>query len=634
LLDPRDRRYRYPFINCTQCGPRYTLICALPYDRANTAMAGFPLCAHCIAEYTDPLDRRFHAEPVACPDCGPQLEFRSHESALDGEDALAACVCALKLGKVVAVKGIGGYHLMCDAANPAAVFTLRERKRRPHKPLAVMFPYDPNLAEVHRAAHLDATHRAALLAPMRPIVLLRKRERSSLAPGVAPECGEVGAMLPYSPLHHLLLEDFGAPLVATSANPSGEPVLTDNEAVEARLGQVADAFLHHNRPIVRPADDPVCRIILGRARPMRLGRGNTPLDIDLPFHLPRPVLALGGHLKNTVALGWERRAVVSPHLGDMDAPRSLELLERIAADLQALYGVRAETVVCDAHPGYATTRLAARWGLPVTKVFHHRAHASALAGEFAMSGDWLVFTWDGAGLGEDGTLWGGEALLGHPGAWQRVASLRPFALPGGERAAREPWRSALSLCWETGTSWDACPQEDVDIVRHAWERELNCPRTSSVGRLFDAAAALLGLATRTSFEAQAPMALEAACSGAGAVVPLPLAHCDGLWVSDWQPLLDLLRDTRLSTGERAAAFHATLANVILDQAHVVRAAYRVSRIGLTGGVFQNRVLCERVARLAREDGFDVYIPERIPCNDAGLSFGQLVETGALAGAPS
>jgi hydrogenase maturation protein HypF len=628
LRDPADRRYRYPFINCTQCGPRYTLIRRLPYDRASTTMAEFALCPRCAGEYADPLNRRFHAEPVACPECGPQLAFVSGSAApLHGEAALAACVAALAAGKVVAVKGIGGYHLMCDAASPAAVGILRSRKRRPHKPFAVMFPLDADLAAVRRASRLDDAHRALLLDPMRPIVLVPNREDSPLAPEVAPGCRELGAMLPYSPLHHLLLEDFDAPLVATSANLSGEPVLSNNAEAEARLSQIADAFLHHDRPIARPADDPVYRVIRSAARPLRLGRGNAPAEIDLPFVLRRPVLALGGHLKNTVALGWGRRAVISPHLGDMDAPRSLALLEQVAADLQALHGVRAESVICDAHPGYATTRLAARQSLPVRKVFHHRAHASALAGEFPRRGTWLVFTWDGAGFGEDGAIWGGEALLGRPSAWRRVGSFRPFALLGGERAMREPWRNALSLCWETGRSWAQCPEE-TEFLRRAWDRGVNCPRTSSAGRLFDAAAALLGLATHTSFEAQAPMALEAAATTDGKAIALPLQSRDGVWQSNWAPLLDVLLDARTSVGERAAVFHATLAHAALDQARAVRAAHGLSQLGLTGGVFQNRVLCERVSRLAEDDGFTVFVPERVPCNDAGLSFGQIIETGA------
>ncbi|HTS84004.1 MAG TPA: carbamoyltransferase HypF [Usitatibacter sp.] len=627
LRDPLDRRYRHPFVNCTQCGPRYTLIRALPYDRAATSMARFEMCPQCAAEYADPPDRRFHAEPIACPRCGPRLSFRREASLLQGDEALAACVAALAAGKIVAVKGIGGYHLMCDAANPAAVAKLRERKARPDKPLAVMFPMDATLAALERVAFIDSTHREALLDPVRPIVLVPKREGSHLAGAIAPGSAEIGAMLPYSPLHHLLLGDFGAPLVATSGNVSGEPVLTDNDEAQARLARVADEFLHHDRPIVRPADDPVCRVILGRARPMRLGRGNAPLEIELPVRLEEPVLALGGHLKNTIALGWERRAIVSPHLGDMGSPRSLALLEQVAADLQSLYGVTARRLACDAHPGYATTRLSGRWGLPVARVFHHHAHASALAGEFPERGDWLVFAWDGAGYGEDGTLWGGEALLGRPGGWRRAASIRPFRLAGGERAAREPWRNALSLCWEAGRTWKDAP-EDTALLRAAWEHKLNCPPTSSVGRLFDAAAAMLGLVREASFEAQAPMALEAACQGEGEPLALPLALRDGVWMSDWAPLLDLLQDDELSVAERASAFHATLAHAALDQARAVRAAHGVTRIGLTGGVFQNRALSERIARLAGQNGFSVFLPERIPCNDAGLSFGQLIEAGA------
>ncbi len=375
---------------------------------------------------------------------------------------------------------------------PQRVISLRARKKRPDKPLAVMFPLQPDLALLRRATAPHPAHEAMLCDPIRPVVLVPKKAGSNLASEIAPDSSEIGAMLPYSPLHHLLLADFGAPLVATSGNISGEPVLTDNGMAETRLAAIADGFLHHDRPIVRPADDPVYRVVGGKPRPIRLGRGNAPLEIELPFSLATPLLALGGHLKNTVALGWRNRAVVSPHLGDMDTPRGLALLKSVATDLQSLYGVRAETVLCDAHPGYATTRLAPELGLPVIKIFHHEAHASALVGEFDQPADWLVFTWDGAGFGRDRTIWGGEALLGRPGRWRRVATMRPFSLLGGDRAAREPWRTALALCWEAGTDWKNCKQE-TGLLRHAWMRKLNCPQTSSIGRLFDGAAALLGL---------------------------------------------------------------------------------------------------------------------------------------------
>lgn len=630
LADPNDRRFRYPFINCTQCGPRYTLIERLPYDRANTAMAGFALCPRCAADYGDPLDRRFHAEPVACAECGPHLEFHAPQrSDCRGEDALAACLIALRAGEVVAVKGIGGYHLICDAANSPAVASLRARKQRPHKPLAVMFPLEPDLAALRRAVLPQATHEALLLDPIRPIVLIPKNPASDLAPEIAPDCGEIGAMLPYSPLHHLLLADFGRPFVATSGNISGEPVLTDNVTAQRRLAPVADAFLHHNRPIVRPADDPVYRVIAGKPRPIRLGRGNAPLEMALPFRIARPLLALGGHLKNTVALAWGERAVVSPHLADMDSPRSVALLQQVAGDLQALYGVKAETVLCDAHPRYTTTRLAKEWGLPLAQVFHHHAHASALAGEFQQTGDWLVFAWDGAGYGEDGTIWGGEALLGRPGRWRRVASWRPFALLGGDRAAREPARIAHALCWEAGTSWSA-GAGDSELLRQAWERGLNRPLTSSIGRLFDAAAAFLGLCLRASFEGQAPMHVEAACGGESESLPLPLHKRDGLWISDWEPLLAPLQDPQRSVASRASLLHTTLARALIAQASALRAEHGISRIGLAGGVFQNRVLCEKIAGMAARENFELFIPERLPCNDAGLSFGQLIEASVSA----
>lgn len=626
--DPGDRRYRYPFINCTQCGPRYTLIASLPYDRPNTSMAVFPLCPRCRAEYENPDDRRFHAEPIACPDCGPRVEFRRAGAALLGDEALHATVASLQAGGIVAVKGVGGYHLLCDAANDDAVDLLRARKRRPDKPFAVMFPLTPDLAALRQAVAFDATHETLLRDPVRPIVLLAKKKSSVLAPSIAPGCEEIGAMLPYSPLHYLLLKEFGAPLVATSGNVSGEPVLTDADEAERRLATIADAFLHHDRPILRPADDPVYRVIAGTPMRLRMGRGNAPLEIDLPYALDRPVLALGGHLKNTIALGWERRAVVSPHLGDMDAPRSLALLQQVAADLQSLYGVAAERVVCDAHPNYATTRLARRWGLPVTPVFHHRAHAAALAGELDGGADWLIFAWDGAGYGEDGTIWGGEALLGRPGQWQRVASWRPFSLLGGERAAREPWRCAVALSWETGRSWRE--DDSTALLRRAWSRDINCPRTSSVGRLFDAAAAFTGLCDKASFEGQAPIALEAACAGDTDAIPLPLLEEDSIWRSDWSPLLAPLSDPARSVGERASLFHASLAQALIDQARKIRDIHGIARLGLTGGVFQNRVLSEMVRRKAEGLGFSVASPKNLPCNDAGLSFGQLVEAGATA----
>ena len=630
LQDPTDRRHAYPFINCTQCGPRYTLIEALPYDRPNTSMAGFPMCPACDAEYSDPGDRRFHAEPVACPDCGPQLSFEQgdDERIVDPAAALARAVEAIRAGRVVAVKGVGGYHLVCDALDDDAVRRLRERKQRPHKPFAVMFPLagEDGLSCARDYVDFDEAEAAIAIGPMRPIVLARRRSDCALAPSVTPGLGEIGVFLPYSPLHQLLLDAIGGPVVATSGNISGEPVLTDNKEASRRLAPVADAFLQHDRPIVRPADDPVYRRIGGVMRPLRIGRGCAPREMRLPWRQPEPLLAVGGHMKGTVALSFDDRVVVSPHIGEMDSPRSLDVFERVASDLQALYGVTARRIACDAHPGYTTRRWAERQGLPCETVWHHEAHASAVAAECGRDGAWLMFGWDGVGLGRDGTLWGGEAFVGHPGDWRRFASLRPFRLPGGDKAGREPWRSAAALSWECGHPWS--PTADADgLARTAWERNINCPTTSAAGRLFDAAAAVICELPLASFEAQGPMMLEALCEGREQAVDLPLREGELLQV-DWAPLLDVITDQTLTPARRAGIFHASMANSILAQARAARDRHGIAQVGLSGGVFQNRVLADSVIELLEADGLDVFMPQALPCNDAALSFGQAAEVAA------
>ena len=735
LDDPANRRHRYPFVNCTQCGPRYTLITALPYDRSNTAMRGFDLCPDCRREYEDPLDRRFHAEPVACPACGPHLAFApsplspaplplgergsdedppgfadggfappsggsprstgikggeegtpcaagrgtalaprspahlprgergsgdEHSGSADGlapppcggrgwgegefvaaetaatqeptfsprgrghsagdESALAATVAALRAGKIVAVKGVGGYHLLCDATNDATVATLRARKPRPAKPLAVMFP---DLDALRGTVHVPPDAEALLASPERPIVLLKKRASAGLSGEIAPGLAEIGCLLPYSPLHALLLADFGAPLVATSGNLSGEPVLTDNQEAATRLARIADAFLHHDRPIVRPADDPLYRVIAGAPRPLRLGRGSAPLELELPAPLAEPVLALGSHMKNTLCLAWGSRAVVSPHIGELGTARSLDTLAQVAADLQRLYQVQAKRLIVDRHPGFGYRCFARDSGLPLHEVWHHRAHASALAWEFPKIEEWIVFAWDGVGLGEDGSLWGGEAFTGAPGRWRHAASFRPFRLPGGDKAGREPWRAAAALLWEAGQDARFAPEP----LHQAWVARLNSPATSSVGRLFDAAAALTGVCTHASFEGEGPMRLEAlAEAGAGEALGLPLAR-DALavWRSDWAPLLPMLADASRPAAARAASFHRSMAQALVDQAEQLRAQTGIERVGLTGGVFQNRLLVEEAIRGLEAAGFKAHLPRRVPVNDAGLSFGQLIE---------
>ena len=656
LADPQNRRYRYPFINCTQCGPRYTLIEALPYDRANTTMSAFALCPDCAAQYGDVADRRFHAEPVACARCGPSVWLtgaaqgaeepgsmfgpgRSARAigtdaagAVRGDAALRRAVELLLAGAVVAVKGVGGYHLLCDAANDDAVERLRARKRRPGKPLAVMYPEtgEDGLGLMRRDVELSAGEAQRLLTPARPIVLARRRAGAQLSRLIAPQLDEIGVFLPYSPLHHLLLGDAARPLVATSGNLSSEPVITEVTAAENRLRSVADAFVHHDRPIARPADDPVVRVVLGRPRTLRIGRGLGPLELPAPWRLEHPVLATGGQEKVTVALAWEDRVVVSPHIGDLGSVRGAQVFAQVAEDLQRLYGVRAAEVLCDVHPDYASSRWALESGLPVARIAHHRAHASALAGEHGPAEPILVFTWDGTGLGEDGTLWGGEAFLGTPGQWRRVASLRPFRLPGAERAAREPWRCAAGVCWEIGRS----PARGAAqlLVRRAWRAGINSPRTSAVGRLFDAAAALLLDVRETSYEGEAPMRLEALArqcheEAPGALSGAVARICEddtAILRLDWQPLIERLLAPSAGLAQAAHAFHAGLAAGIVAIARALRPR-GFERVGLAGGVFQNALLAELAQRALEAEGLRVFLGEQIPCNDGGLSYGQIIE---------
>jgi len=651
INDPKNRRYRYPFTNCTQCGPRYTLINKLPYDRANTTMAQFKMCPACRDEYEDPTNRRFHAEPIACPTCGPSLSLhinskRDNTLAIDetlinnNEISLKFTVESLRNGKILAVKGIGGYHLICDANNTKAVSDLRNSKKRADKPFAVMFPSpaDKPFFYVEKNVILSEEDKKILLQPSRPILLVSKKEQCALSEFVAPKLNEVGIMLPYSPLHHLLLNDFSGALVATSANISGEPVLTENDDVEIRLAHIADAFLHHNRPIKRPADDPVYKTIAKKARPIRTGRGSSPLELPLPFTLEQPVLAVGAHMKNTVTLAWENRAVVSPHIGEMGSARSLQVFEDTVNDLQALYNVQASAIICDAHPAYTTTHWANKKSLPVHSVFHHHAHASSAYYECNTDEAVIAFSWDGVGYGEDGTLWGGETFVGKPKQWQRVASMRPFNLPGGDKAGREPWRSAAALCWQAELNYKST-DEQSHLLHQAWQRKINTPQTTSVGRLFDAAAALIGLCTHASFEGQGPMQLEALCKQTLQTmhndrdifsykhIQLPLENHNNVLRTNWQALIEAMLNDKKSINERALTFHLSMAHVILQQAKAIRDAHNINTVTFSGGVFQNSVLSECAIKLLNDNNFKVYLPELIPVNDASISFGQVIEHG-------
>jgi len=629
----RERRFRYPFTNCTHCGPRYSIIEALPYDRPSTSMRAFALCERCREEYGDPTNRRFHAQPIACPECGPRLRLLDTRGAveLEGDAALAAAAARIRSGSIVAVKGLGGFHLVADATDATVIGRLRQRKRRDEKPFAVMFPA---IAAIRRACVVSENEAALLASPAAPIVLLRRRvEPSALAiDAIAPRNPDLGVLLPYTPLHHLLLAEVGRPVVCTSGNLSDEPLVVDVGDALRRLDGVADAFLDHDRPIVRPLDDSVARVVAGRPMLLRRARGFAPLPLALPAPVPC-LLAVGGHLKCTVALARSRQVVASQHLGDLGSFEGTALLERTVTDLVGFFAAAPEAVACDLHPEYASTRLAERlaaaWKVPLVRVQHHHAHVAAVVAEHALRGPVLGLAWDGAGLGTDGVLWGGEALVVEGDRYRRVAHLRPFRLPGGERAMREPRRAALGMLFEIfgeralermGSAFEIAEQQPLLAML---AREVNAPATTSIGRLFDAVAALAGIRARASFEGQAAMECEFAARRAGSqdAYPLLLTGADP-WIADWEPMLHrLLRDRAegVSAELVAARFHGAL--VALAEQIATRTG--VGQIVLSGGCFQNAVLATRVIERLESRGFAVHVPERYPPNDGGLALGQI-----------
>jgi hydrogenase maturation protein HypF len=597
LFDPRDRRYRYPFVNCTQCGPRFTIVRAVPYDRPNTTMAGFPLCDDCRREYEDPLDRRFHAEPTCCAACGPQLSM-----------PLGEAVSLLRAGAVLAVKGLGGYHLACDAADEDAVARLRARKMRDDKPFAVM------TAEPDRLAALSPDERALLHLPARPIVLVR-RGRDGLAPSVAPGTPWVGLMLPYTPLHHLLLHDHGAPIVLTSGNRSDEPIAFDDRDARTRLHGIADAFLAHDRPIHRRCEDSVVRARF----PVRRSRGFVPGALPLPVAAARPLVAVGAELKSTFAVARARDAYVSPHLGDLD---TAEAYDAFRADL-ALYldmlDVRADTIAYDLHPEYLATKWALDQDAELVGVQHHHAHAAACLGEHGEAGPALALVFDGTGYGTDGTLWGGELLRCDVRDFERVTSLRPTPLPGGAAAIREPWRTAAMQLELAG----------LPIPWQRWSRVrvslgLNAPLSSGMGRLFDAVAALLGVRETVTYEGQAAIELEQLAGDTEAAAypwllgdPAPLVRAVHADLAAGRPRTAI-----------AAAFHESIAAAA---AAACAAAAEPRTVVLSGGTFQNlRLLRSTTARLESQ-GFRVLSHALVPPNDGGISYGQAVVAAARLG---
>lgn len=587
VLDPSSRFHRYPFTNCTRCGPRYSIVERTPYDRASTTMAAFAMCAACRAEYENPADRRFHAQPIACPDCGPRLSLcDATGGTVDAVDAIGAAAAALGRGEIVALKGLGGFQLLVDATNTAAIRRLRDRKHRPHKPLPVMVR---DVEAARRWAHLDDIESTLLQSPAAPIVLLKSRA-GTLPDGIAPALREVGLMLPITPLHHLLLRAMDFPVVCTSGNLSGEPICTDNDEALARLGRIADLFVMHDRPIHRAVDDSVARVIDDAPQVLRLARGYAPLTLPMQGS---PALAMGGHIKNSIAVRAGGRAIVSQHIGDLESTLAIDAMRATARDLQNFYANVPARVACDLHPDYASTHLAREIGRPVASVQHHVAHALACMAEHGLT-RFLAVVWDGMGLGSDGDVWGGEFLQMNRRSWRRVAHLRPYRLPGGDMAARDTRRALAALRGEGAVMGPVC---------------------TSAGRLFDGFAALLGLCGAQTYEGQAAMQLEAAAaSGVDDAYPLPLIG----GVLDWRPTLEAAG----AEGDRAVAA-AKFQNGLIEGIVAVACELGEPRVALTGGCFQNRYLTERALRRLREKGFTPVIPRQVPPNDGGIALGQL-----------
>jgi hydrogenase maturation protein HypF len=688
LFDLANRRFRYPFTNCTHCGPRYTILERLPYDRPNTSMRRFVMCAQCQAEYDQPTDRRFHAQPNACPICGPHLELWDRTGAVlaSHHQALLAAVEAIRDGRIVAVKGLGGFHLMLDAGNEAAVRLLRERKRREEKPFAVMFP---SLAGMRQVCQVDELEARLLSSPESPIVLVRRHSaapgsRSGVADSVAPRNPYLGAMLPYTPLHHLLLTELTCPVVATSGNLSDEPICLDEREALSRLGALADLFLVHDRPILRPVDDSIARIVLGRELLLRRARGYAPLPIrvsspDLgqghrnspelaaahgesptPLTGPpadAPILGVGAHLKNTVALRIGPQVHLSQHVGDLETELAFASFKQVVVDLQRLHEAQAVRVAADCHPDYLSTQFARATTLPLVPVQHHYAHVLACMGENELAPPALGVAWDGTGYGLDGTIWGGEFLQVDGGSFWRVAHCRTFRLPGGDRAVKEPRRVALGMLYELlgDTVFDrlelptlrAFRPDELALLRQSLPKGLNAPLTSSVGRLFDGVASLLDLRQTIRFEGQAAMELEFAlegietedCYALALHAPVPDASTEAgttaqgggvrppRFVVDWADLVrGIVADQQagLSPALISARFHNALAEVIV----AVAQAAGQQAVVLTGGCFQNKYLTERAVRRLQDSGFRPYWHQRVPPNDGGVALGQVLAARA------
>ncbi|MEC4895062.1 MAG: carbamoyltransferase HypF [Oscillatoria sp. PMC 1050.18] len=645
IFNPENRRYRYPFTNCTHCGPRYSIIQDLPYDRPNTTMRHFPMCEVCQQEYENPLNRRFHAQPNACPVCGPYLSLWDNQGNILAEydTALQETVKAIREGKIVAVKGLGGFHLVVDGRNNHAVRQLRERKQRPDKPLALMYPTLDRIKQDCQVSPLEAK---LLQSREAPIVLLRRLENASITFSVAPGNPYLGVMLPYTPLHHLLLAELGFPIVATSGNLSQEPICTENSKAVTQLGKIADFLLVHNRPIARPVDDSILRVMGNQELVLRRGRGYAPLPIKLQTKVNGnkfpAILAVGGHLKNTVALSHQGQVLLSQHIGDLETPETLERFRDTIANLQQIYNLHLDAIATDFHPDYQSTQfaqsLAQSLNIPCLPIQHHFAHVLSCMAENNIQPPVFGVAWDGTGYGLDGTIWGGEFLLVNDSHFQRVAHLRPFPLPGGEKASQEPRRSALGLLYQCFgedlfslthlAPIQAFSSQELTILQQMLRRGVNTPMTSSIGRLFDAIASLLNLTQITSFEGQGAMQLEflTVRHKTQEAYPVRLANTIPLQI-DWQPMVEaIVADIQnsLPLPEISTKFHHALIQSLVKIAHTCHQ----SQVILTGGCFQNQYLLENSLTALQQAGFSAIVHHHIPPNDGGIALGQIL--GALS----
>ncbi len=641
LFDPGDRRYLYPFINCTNCGPRFTIIKDIPYDRPFTTMAGFPLCPDCEREYRDPTNRRFHAQPVACPACGPKvwLETKDERGKKDGSNVIVEVQRLFTEAQIVAIKGLGGFHLACDATNEKAVRELRSRKLRVEKPFALMMP---DIETIEKHCYVSKDEKELLTSSARPIVLLKKKPESTIVEEVSPRQDWLGVMLPYTPLHHLLFSDFIPPLVLTSGNLSEEPIATGNEEARERLANLADAFLMHDRDIHIRCDDSVVRVFQNNQKssitnskssyPIRRSRGYSPFPVKLPFQVPH-LLATGSELKNTFCLTNEKYAFLSHHIGDMENYETLKSFEQGVEHFERLFRVKPVAIAHDMHPNYLATRYALeraeREGLPTVAVQHHHAHVAACMAEHGLTEPVIGVSFDGTGYGEDGAIWGGEFIVADARSYQRLAQLEYFPLPGGDASIKKPARAALALLWSLGLEWDDalapvkefCTEDQVTL-RVQLEKKINTPMTSSMGRLFDAVSALAGVRQKVNYEGQAAIEFEAMADPAEAGQYVFGVEAGQVRVRG--AVEALVRDVMagIPTPKISARFHNGLAEAVRDAVQKIGQETSLRNVVLSGGVWQNITLLQKTLSLLRKDGFEIYIHRDVPANDGGLSLGQ------------